>query len=694
VSVGLAATLLLIALIGRLGDIALVQGAGLSAYAVAERTRTVSVPSLRGEIVDAEGHVLAGNVVRYDVSLAPKYLPAADRALLAQALGETPGILAAAEKRGTPLYASVAQGLSLAVATRVQNLGLPDVEVTPVGTRTYPNGSLLGPILGFVGAGSQGLSGLEYEDNKILGGTPGVYREQVDAGGNPIASLGSITVTPPTPGDTLQLTLDRSLSQFAQQALLAGVRKTHAQLARAIVMDPNTGAILAVAQYPSMNPNDPGAASGAAQTDSIVQDLFSPGSTFKPVTAAGALTDGVISPTSRWYDPGYKVIDGVMLHGWEYPGSYGWVDLRRAFQVSSDIAFMDIGLAMGMNRFYADLKNFDLFNPPPIDLPGAAPGLILPESVAHPIDLADEAFGQTNEISAVQLAMSVSAVANGGLLMAPHVVGAILGPNGQVVRQVQPRLVRRVMPAWVSKVIRTDMESVVTPAGTGAEAAVPGYTLAGKTGTAQLVANGKVGSTYMSSFIGFGPMPNPKVLVLVQLNNPQGAYYGGQIAAPIFAQIMAETLRYEGIAPTGPLPATGVVGVPHVIGLSPAAADQALTRAGLVGMPIGTGAKVVAVSPQPGTAVAKGGSVVEVLGAALPGTGGDVPYLIGLTLRKAMILAGDRGFRLATTGSGIVVSQSPRAGTQAKVGSVLTATLRLPAPPPPPPKTPGQKKKG
>ena len=684
VVLGIVGALALVALVLRLGDLTIVQGPTLHAYAVSERSRTVTVPALRGQIVDAEGHLLAGNIVDDDVSVAPKALTAADVGALAGALGTTPAVLRARMKRGTPLYALVAVDVPDSVGTRVANLNLPEVVVSPSGQRTYPNGSLLGPILGFVGAQGQGLAGLEYEYNKVLTGTPGVTTEQVDAGGNVLASMPE-KVTPPKPGDTLHLTIDRTLSQFAQEVLDAGIRKTHARDGRIVMLDPQTGAVLAVAQYPSGNPNDPGAGPARGWTDQVVQDLYPPGSTFKPVTAAGALRDGVISESSTWYDPGYKVIDGVVLHGWEYPGSFGRVGLTRAFQVSSDIAFMDIGLAMGTQRFYQNLKLFGLTQAPPIDLPGAAAPLVLAESRVHPIDLANEAFGQTNIFSALQLALADSTVANGGLLVQPHVVSEITAPDGQVVERFGTHVIRRVMPTWAAQDILKGMEAVITPQGTGAAAAVPGYTLAGKTGTAQLTVSGKVANVYMSSFLGFGPIPDPRVLILVQLNKPSGAFYGGQIAAPLFGQLMAQTLRYLGIPPTKPLPSQGVQAVPAVIGMPVAQAEAAVSNAGLVPMVLGQGKEVVAASPAAGTKVTKAGTVILVLGGAPVKAQAGVPDLAGLTLRKVAILLAQRGLRMIPEGSGLAVSQSPAPGTALPPGGAVRVTFRLPTPPPPPP---------
>jgi stage V sporulation protein D (sporulation-specific penicillin-binding protein) len=343
---------------------------------------------------------------------------------------------------------------------------------------------------------------------------------------------------------------------------------------------------------------------------------------------------------------------------------------------------MDMGLALGVSRFYRFLHLFGLLTPPPVDLPGATAGLFLPPQVVRPIDLATMAFGQTNEISALQLAEAVSAVANGGLLLRPHVLKEVLSPDGKVLRVVRPQVIRRVMPPWVAQEIVKGMAAVITPQGTGALAAVPGYVLAGKTGTAQLVRAGHVStSQYMSSFIGFGPLPHPRVLILVQLDHPQGQYYGGQIAAPLFAQLMGETLRYLGIPPSQPTPQPGLTQVPQVVGLPYAQGVATLGAHHLTAFPEGSGPWIAAVVPDAGTWVVKGQAVLVVRSTTRPRPvflAGNVPDLVGLPLRKAEMAAWDAGLRLAPQGSGVAVSQWPLPGTRLPPGSTVRARFVLP----------------
>lgn len=674
-------TVLLAALVSRIFELTVLQNARLSAMAISERTREIILPTRRGRILDAEGHLLAGNLTLDQVSVTPDMLTPGDTNELARALREPAASLRARMKLGTPLYALVATALSPTQGAAIQAMNLPGVVVTPTDSRTYPNGSLLGPVLGFVGSADQGLAGVEYEYNRLLTGTPGREIVQVDAGGNPLPSFPE-TVTPAKNGDTIELTLDRTISEFAQEILDAGIRKTHAQSGRILVMDPKTGAILAMVQFPSGNPNDPFTGPPGEWVDQAIQDANPPGSTFKPVTATAALMTGVANETKKWYDPGYIIIDGVELHGWEWPGSFGWLNLNQAFMHSSDIAFMKMGLELGVKRLYSFMRKFNLFTPPPVDLPGATAGFALPEKVVNPIDLATIAFGQTNEISALQLGDAVSAVANGGYLMRPHVLKEVLSPTGRVLSVVRPQVIRRIMPTWVSQDIIHGMEQVISPKGTGAYAMVPGYRLAGKTGTAQLLHNGHISNrVFMSSFLGYGPNPNPQVLILVQLSKPKGAFYGGQIAAPLFAQLMGATLRYLGIAPTLPLPKTGVVRVPDVVGLPGVQAQADLAAHHLFVLTLGKGPFATAVEPGAGTTVVRGGSVLVVLGpaqASKPSVHGNVPDLLGLPVRKAILLLGQRGLALRPVGTGVAVSQSPEPGTELKTGGVVTVHFLLP----------------
>jgi stage V sporulation protein D (sporulation-specific penicillin-binding protein) len=667
-----------VALCGRTLYLMLVDGPQLAVLAAGERTHTVALPAPRGEILDAEGRVLAGNVTYMTVTADPPLLPAADDDRLAAALHIPVATLKRRLGDGSPDYAVLASGLSVPQAAPLQALNLPGVNLVPTSGRYYPEGSLLGPALGFTGAGGIGRYGLEYSENALLAGRPGSEIEQFDAAGNPLSSL-SKSVRPPVPGDTLRLTVDLTLSQFAQEVLDGGIRLTHASAGRILVTDPQTGAILAMAQWPSGNPNDPNPQQDpAAWTDSIVQSAYPPGSTFKPVTAGAALQSGVITPATRFYDGGSTVITGVRVYGWEYPQSFGWLNFDQAVMHSSDIAFMEIGLRLGVRRFYHYLRAFGLLQAPDVPLPGASAGVTLPESQVRPLDLAEMAFGQTNAITALQLAEAVGAVANGGRLMAPQLVSAIVGPDGRT-RVLPPHEIRRVVSAKVSAEVVKAMEGVITPSGTGAEAAVPGYRLAGKTGTAQLVVNGKVATTYMSSFIGFGPIPDPRVLILVQLNRPQGAYYGGQIAAPLFSQLMRETLRYLGVPPSRAAGPVGVRAVPAVSGDLPSTAEAAVRAAGLVPLTLGSGPVVVSSLPGAGDSVVRGGTVDLILGTPGAQSGGrQVPDLVGMTLRRAYLTALAERLPVWTDGEGVVVRQWPESGSPLPAGAKVRLWLALP----------------
>lgn len=670
-------------LLGRLAVLMLIRGSTLSALAIGERTRTVAVPATRGLIYDAEGRLLAGNLTTENVVADPPLVPAGDDGKLAQALALTPAMLRHRMTSGSPDYAVLATGLTPAAAGAVAQFSIPGITLEAINSRYYPNGSLLGPVLGFTGTSGDGLAGLEYGRNILLSGRPGREHLEVDAGGNPLASL-PVEVRAPIPGDSLRLTLDLTLSQFAQEVLDAGIRATHAASGRVLMTDPQTGAVLAIAQWPTANPNFPADASDAAWTDSVVADAFPPGSTFKPLTASAALATGTITTQTRFYDGGSTVISGVRLLGWEYPRAFGLLTFDQAIEHSSDIAFMDIGLRLGITRFYQYLRAFGLLAPPPVALPGATGGLVLPPSRVRPLDLAEMAFGQTNLVSAMQLVDAMNAVANGGLLFSPHIVQAVLSPNGHGASLIRPKVLRRVMPTWVSSDVIHAMETVISPQGTGAEAMVPGYALAGKTGTAQLVVNGRVGKTYMSSFIGFGPLPHPKLLALVQLNRPRGAYYGGQIAAPLFAQLMSESLRYLGIAPTLRLPRARVEAVPEVSGESAFSAVTALRNVGLVPLIVGNGPVTEETIPGPSRPVVRGGSVILVLGQSLKtrGAPSGVPDFVGLTMRRAFLAAQGAHVRLEMFGSGVVVRQQPVAASKTFRGQVVRLWLTLPKLPP------------
>ncbi|MDA8065663.1 MAG: penicillin-binding transpeptidase domain-containing protein [Thermaerobacter sp.] len=664
---------------GHLAIIQLLDYGTLHSQALAERLHRTVLPAQRGEILGRHGRVLAtdepADAVWADTYQVPH--PAATALRLSRVLPLPASQLQSllTPKRGF-VYLDLQIGTRRAQAVRA--LKLPGIYLQQETRRYYPNGNLAAPLLGFTGAENQGLAGVEFAEQRYLAGQPGVALQEYDAAGNPMPQFYH-RVVPPVPGDNVELTLDSTIEEFAQSALAKTVKKWHAASGRILVMDPRTGAVLALADWPTFDPNHWASYPPALRGDPLVQDSYPPGSTFKPVTLSAALQEGVVSPSAYFNDPGYKVVSGVTLHEWNGVG-FGHISLAQALAYSSDVAFTDIGLSLGTQRLYKYIQAFGLTQPTGVGLPGEASGVILPESQVRPIDLADMSFGQSLTLTPLQLLNAISAIANGGRLMQPRVVRAVIAPDGKVIHRFSARAVRQVVSPQVAAEVTSMMEDVIKY-GTGTPAQIPGYVLAGKTGTSNLVINGRLTNIYMGSFIGFGPIPNPRLAMLVQIYKPHGAFYGDIVAAPTWAKVMQESLRYLGVPPNVPPVSSGRAAptsavVPDLAGLTPAQASRLLTARGLRLLVAGQGPTVLSQRPSAGAGAAPGSGVLVETSRNI--TSVQVPNLTGLSMRQAADLLSALHLGFVPTGSGLASAQTPKAGATAAVGTPVRVTFAAP----------------
>ncbi len=662
-----------------------IAGGNLAARARNETTQTRPLPASRGLIYDRQGRILALDVPDAVIAADPHEVkkPAAEAGVLAGILHLRASVLVKALTAPTSFVyldrlATTAQG---AAVKKAKPAG---VFVTAGTRREYPLGKLAAQVLGFVGLGGRPLAGVELYYQKYLAGKAGQEIGQFDAAGNFLAQFPH-TIVPPVPGDSLQLTLDAVIQADAQNALQQAITKFHAKSGQVIVMDPNSGAILALAVYPTFDPNHYYRYPAADLGDPVVTDTYPPGSTFKLVTASAALATHTITTSTVFYDPGYKIIGGVRVNNW-YPKGFGKVSFDKAVALSDDIYFMDTGLKLGVTKFLRYVHLFGINSPTGVDLPGEGAGIVLPAASVRPIDLANMSFGQTLTTTPIGLLDAACAVANGGLLPRPHVGRALLNGDGKVVKKFHPAPIRRVIPRWVAAEVSAAMRGVITSHGTGTSAEVPGYVLAGKTGTAQLVANGKVSNRrFMASFIGFGPLPNPKLAILVQIlaPNPKIGFYGAQVAAPVWAKVMGESLRYLGIPPqvsaqTAPIPMTVGATVPDLSAKPATAAATAVSRLGLKPVVVGNGPDVLRQYPFPGT-VEKAGTAVILL-TARPAAGAKVvlPPLQGLDMREVADILDELNLGFTPAGTGYAVDTKPAAGTAVNQGTGVTVTFSAP----------------
>ncbi|MCY0880178.1 MAG: penicillin-binding protein 2 [Firmicutes bacterium] len=521
----------------------------LDEYEASFQLKHITLPAPRGEILDANGQVLAMDVPRDQVVAAPRYVthPRAEARILAHYLPFSASTLARVLSNRS-WYAVLDNSVSPRVANAISALNLTGISIIPVTGREYPDGPLASQVLGFVGADGQGLAGIEYEDNRILSGRPGSWVVRVDAAGNPILTWQQAYV-PPKPGDSVQLTIDSNVEAVAQKWLAWGVKRAHATNGTVIIMNVHTGAIVALANWPDFNPNDYANATPLEETDYAIQDPFPPGSIFKPVTAAAALALNLVTPNTMFYTDGYKIVDGVRINDWN-PNGWGWITLTKGLEVSSDQVFMDVALKLGAKNLYRFVKLFQFGHPSDVGLPGDSNGVWLPLSQVNAVDLATMGFGQGFAATAMQVIAADNAIANNGVLVQPHIVKAILSPTGRVLKRVGTVVESRPVSAQVAQEVQHMMQLEATY-GTGVPAQVPGYIIAGKTGTAQKIIDGKTSnSAFVASYLGYGPMPHPKFIMLVAINHPVGRlFYGDQVSAPVWKHIAEFLFKYWKIKP-------------------------------------------------------------------------------------------------------------------------------------------------
>jgi len=688
----------LAALALRLADVQVLHGRSLARQDPADQLRTTVLPAPRGEITDRNGEVLAVSVPADDVTADPTLIPArtdaahpVDKAVVAARLSPILGAPAASllQRLEVPgRYAVLHADATPEQAAEVSSLRLPGVFLAPTSVRRYPNPFFMGSVLGFVNA-QGGAYGVEASYNSELAGTNGYTLAAEDPSGRPIADAPVQTV-PPTPGLNLRLSIDGGLQASLEQEIEAAVATSGASAAYGIVMQPDTGAVLAAAAWPTFDPNAPGEASPAVWANTVQGRDLVPGSVFKTVTAAAALQTGIVTPSTPFLDPGSITVDGVTLHN--FTPLERDTTFQRAFDESANVVFAGVGLKLGLPTFYNYLHAFGLNATPGSDLPGEQLNVPRPEAQASLLDLASESFGETLEVTPLSLITAVNVIADGGLLIRPHVGLALVDAGGSVLRRIQPQVVRRVISSQVAAEERQIMVGVVDD-GTGQRGFIPCYDAAGKTGTANIYAGGRVSNRYIASFVGFAPADHPAAIALVMLVDPKGTFNeGGEVAAPVVQTVLTDALHTLGVPPQctaanrlppGPnAPGTtalvlDMVKMPALQGLTPTSASQATAAVGVRLQVVGSGPRILRQDPPAGAMVQKWTSVQAYTGAGalLPGSFVRVPAVAGQTVAQAAATLSAAGLAMDTAGAGVGVVQDPPAGAEAAPGSSVEVTF-------------------
>ena len=693
--------------------------------ALSQQTADKVLYPVRGTIYDAKGKPLAISASTEMVTLEAKKIDNEEQGLLiAEGLSEILGleyeeVLEKVQKKAswTMLKRGVEKDEADKVRAFVKEHKLDSVYLSADSTRYYPYGSFLSHVLGFVGTDEQGLGGLESYYDDILTGTEGRVVTSVSANGTELAEDYEIYY-PAKDGNNLNLTIDVVLQQYLEKNLEIAYRDNNvAEHASGIVIDVKTGAILAMAGYPDFDPNEPFTITNQSVLDKLaaitdpeklaeerskalyaqwrnnnISYTYSPGSTFKTITASAALEEGTLNTNTSFYCPGFKYVDNWgNIRCWKHEG-HGSENLFQAVQNSCNPAFMTIGEALGKENLEKYMEAFGLLDKTGIDLPGESLGMF---NLNTNIDLAVYSFGQNFTVTPLQMISAIGAVANGGSLMKPYVVSDITDANGTVVESFAPTVLRQVMSEKNSELMREILESVVT-VGTGKNAYIAGYHVAGKTGTTEKIdkqnqifqETGKEVELRIASFYAFAPADDPQIAILILLDEPNvDNIGGGTCVAPAVRRFMEEALPYLNVDPTYTEEELAVkdVTMPDITGMTIKQAEAAMKKAGISYRVVGSDTTVTAQLPAAGSVISNSSTAILYLGTPAQSNLVTVPDLTKKTPEAARAALERLGLYIHTTGaqfndkSAVVYKQEQLAGEQVPYGSVVNVELSDPS---------------
>lgn len=673
-------SLVIFCLMSRLVYLQFYKSSWLTENAVDQRIREIPVEAKRGIIYDRLGRELAISISTESVYAIPAEIRNHEEtaAKLAAILNlDTNKLLSKLKRRQA--FTWIERKIDADLAKRVKQLNLPGIGLTQESQRYYPNDRLASHVLGFTGIDSQGLDGVEMTFDSYLRGRSGSIVIEYDARGREIP-YSNHRYAAPVDGQNVYLTIDLVMQQIVERELDRVMKETQARAATIIVMQPQTGEILALANKPDYNPNRFADYAPKLWRNNAVSNAYEPGSTFKIITVAAALGEKMVKLDDRFFDPGSIEVQGRHIRCWKH-GGHGSQSFLDVVENSCNTGFVAVGLRVGAESFYRYIENFGFGKHTGIDLPGEAKGITIDKAKVKPINLATISIGQSIAVTPIQLLNAVSAVANDGKLNRPQIVKEVRDKAGQLVRGFQTDNVRQVISSEIARAEKGVLEKVVEE-GTGKNAFIEGFRIGGKTGTAQKVgAGGYLPDRYVASFVGFAPADNPQVAMLVIVDEPIGIYYGGQIAAPVFGAVMKDLLPYIKVTPQLISQAKEIqtihIEVPSLINLSLTEATKALDKAGLSARFEEKGDRVTDQIPKPGSRVPKGTKVLiytnnpryiaEVV---------TVPDCTGQSLAQSSAIISEVGLLMHTVGTGkTVTKQNPPGGSQVIPGEVVQLFL-------------------
>lgn len=683
-------------------------------YANAQQLSEDTIPADRGTIYDTNGNVLAESYTVWTVQLSPVTIADEDKELVAQFLAETLELdynTVLAQCMQTNRYAVVKRQVEKPEADAIREFaeenGITAIALIEDTKRYYPNNDLASHVIGYVGSDNQGLGGIELEYDDLLTGTPGKIVSAADANGNAIATTYESEYAP-VDGQSLVLTIDSQIQYYVEKALDQAIAdRNPSGGACAIVMNVNNGEILAMASYPDYDPNDPFTLYTSTQQAKLNQPIsedstttytnsdllyqqwnnkctswtYQPGSVFKIFTGSSALEEGVINMNTTFSCSGsMRVADTVF--GCHNSAGHGIQTLLEAYVNSCNPAFIQIGQALGVEKFseYYDLYGFT--EKTGIDLPGEEGGssnLYISEENMGPVELASSSFGQTTMVTPIQMITAIAAAVNGGYLYEPHVVKEVLDQNGNVVQSYDATLKRQVISEEVSAEIRECLEAMVSANG-GSTAYIEGYRIGGKSGTSQ--KNNQDGH-YVGSFAAFAPADDPEIVAMVVVDDPDltlGSYYGSAVAGPALQSIMGDTLSYLGYSKefTAEQIAAMEKTTPNLTGMDMETATSSAAASGFEVRVIGSGDTVQDQMPRNGTAMTEGSTILLYTDDTVAQTC-TVPNVVGMTPREANAVLTAAGLNVSynegvggtAQATAVVTSQSYAEGTPLAAGTVV-----------------------
>lgn len=631
--------------------------------------RKVIVAPKRGNILDTNGETLAIDIKVDSVYATPNTIT--DPQKLAKTLSK---LLSKPEKKildrlnnNKKKFVWIRRRISEEESKKLKKLNLKGVGTLPEYKRFYPNGNLAANLIGAVGFDAKALSGLELEFDKTLKSDDPPLLVETDAKGRTYAPYALVGLENP---NQIVLTIDKTIQYIAERELHGAVEKAKAKGGVAIVVKVDTGEILALAVSPTFDPNEYFKYEFSSWRNRAITDIFEPGSIFKAITAATALETNVIDLDKKIHcQNGAMKVGSHVIH--DHHG-YGLLKLKEIIKYSSNICSYKLAHKIGKKRFYEFIRKFGFGSKTGIEIPGELIGLVTPEKRVTPIQLGTIGFGQGISTTPLQIAMAYATIANGGFLMKPFLVKQLLDSKGNVLKSYGPKIIRRVLEEKTAQKTTELLETVVEKGGTGTQAHLKNYRVAGKTGTAQKVIEGQKGyakNKYIASFIGFAPSRDPSLVVLVSIDEPQGAYYGGMVSGPVFKKIMGQSLAFFQVPPSESAPEKQekrVAKKPKKGNFVKKTGEAKQKKS----------QENVQAEQRIAKLVKKNNNLEDSSKISPEAT--PVPNLKGLSVREAMRKAQANNFKLRIEGSGICHEQNPPPGDRIETGTAIVVECSPP----------------